>query len=257
MWEIIDISEHNVNRKSIDWLKVKAAGVSGVMIRIGWAGYDGGIASNNAIDQNLDASIIGAHAAELNVGLYVYTYTKTPAAAKVAARECVEIAKQYPSIINLPIAFDVEETSLPCLTQQGVSGLTDTVITFLDEVKRLGYYAVWYTYTAFAAQYLDRTRMTDYDLWVADYRDNEALMQRQLGRSDYGMWQYLGDNGTCSGVTGACDRSHCYVDYPAEIAKAELNGLAEIEDEPDYKALYETARIKADKYDRMMEIAKM
>ncbi len=242
MREIIDISEYNVRRGAINWPAVKAAGITGVMIRIGWAGYEGPIAANNALDDSLDASIRGAHAAGLDVGLYVYTYTMTPAAAKIAARECVEIAKRYPGMINLPIAFDVEETALPCLIQQGRKGLTDTVIAFLDEVKRLGYYSGWYTYTAFAVQYLDRARLAAYDLWIADYRGNEALMKSQLGRSDYGMWQYIGDKGTCAGVTGPCDRNYCYRDYPEIIAAAGLNGLAAVA-QPDYKALYEFERI--------------
>lgn len=268
MLEIIDISEHNVRRGAINWNAVKAAGIKGAMIRIGWAGYEGHIAANNALDQSLAASIQGARAAGLDVGLYVYTYTKTPVAAKIAAAECVEIAKRHSGMINLPIAFDVEETALPCLTQQGKNGLTDTVIAFLDEAKRLGYYAVWYTYTAFAIQYLDRVRLAPYDLWVADYRGSESLLQSQLGRSDYGMWQYLGDKGVCSGVTGPCDRNYCYRDYPSIIAAARLNGLA-VSAQPDYKALYEVektdrqklqieleaAQEKADKFDRMMVIA--
>ena len=269
MLEIIDISEHNVRRGAINWHAVKASGITGVMIRVGWAGYEGQIAANNAMDPSLTNSIRGARTAGLDVGLYVYAYTKTPAAAKIAAAECVGIAKHYPGMINLPIAFDVEETALPCLTEQGKSGLTDTVIAFLDEVGRLGYYAVWYTYTAFAIQYLDRTRLSPHDLWIADYRGNEGLMQSQLGRSDYGMWQYIGDKGVCAGVTGPCDRNYCYRDYPRLIAQAELNGLTATAP-PDYKALYEAERAecqrlqaalaavrqKADKFDRMMEIAR-
>ncbi len=246
MREIIDISEHNVRRGAIDWPAVKASGIKGVMIRIGWAGYEGPIAGNNALDQSLDASIRGAHAAGLDVGLYVYMYTKSPAAAKIAAAECVEIAKRYPGIINLPIAGDFEETALNCLTAQGREGLTDTVIAFLEEAKRLGYYAAWYTYTAFAIQYLDRARLAAYDLWVADYRGSETLMQSQLGRSDYGMWQYIGDKGMCPGITGPCDRNYCYRDYPGMIAAAGLNGLIAETGIPatDYKALYEAEKAK-------------
>lgn len=247
MREIIDISEHNTRRGAINWPAVKASGITGVMIRIGWAGYEGSIAENNAIDKSLDASIRGAHAAGLDVGLYVYTYTKNPTAAKIAAAECVEIAKRYPGMINLPIAFDVEETALPCLVQQGKEGLTDTVIAFLEETKRLGYYAVYYTYTSFQVQYLNKTRLAPYDLWVADYRGNEPLMQSQLGRKNYGMWQYIGDKGTCEGVIGACDRNYCYKDYPVEIAVAGLNGLTKAPvDTTDYKALYEAEKAKYD-----------
>ncbi len=251
MVQLIDISEHNVRRAAIDWQRVKASGITGAIIRIGWAGYEGPIAANNALDPSLDASIRGAHAAGLNVGLYVYAYTKNPAAAKIAAAECVEIAKRYPGMINLPIAFDVEETKLPCLIAQGREGLTDTVIAFLDEINAGGYYGVWYTYTAFIVQYLNTQRLRAYDLWIADYRSNEALMRQQIGRSDYGMWQYIGDAGSCPGVTGPCDRNYCYIDYPAIIAQQGLNGLAPIVVTPDYKALYAAAKVKADKYDQI------
>lgn len=253
MIEMIDISEHNVRRGAINWNQVRAAGILGVMIRVGWAGYEGGIATNNAVDQSLETSIRGAHAAGLNVGLYVYTYTKTPIAARKAALECVEIAKRYPNIINLPIAFDVEETAIPCLIQQGRKGLTNTVIAFLDECKRLGYYAVWYTYTAFAIQYLDRARLAGYDLWIADYRGSEGLMQSQLGRKNYGMWQYIGDKGTCTGVIGPCDRNYCYIDYPAAISAAGLNGL--ITDSPNYQKLYETEKIQRERLQSELVIA--
>lgn len=238
MKEVIDISEHNSRRGKIDWQAVKASGISGVMMRIGWAGYDGGIMSNNALDKSLDANIKTAHSVGLNVGLYVYTYTKTPEAARLAAAECVQIAKQYPNMINMPIAFDVEETSLPCLIQQGKEGLTDTVIAFLDGVNANEYYASWYTYTSFARQWLNLQRLANRDLWIADYRKNEVVMQAQLGRRDYGMWQHTGDKGTCPGITGACDLNHCYKEYPELIANAGMNGLKPT-NTVDYKQLYE------------------
>ena len=225
LYEIIDVSEHNTRRGPIDWQKVKASGVKGVMVRIGWAGYDGRIAANNALDDAYDASIRGAHAAGLDVGLYVYSYAKNPKAARIAAEECVEIAKRYPQMINLPIAYDIEETNLDCLTIQGKDGLAENANAFLFAVAQLGYYGMLYTYTAFAAQFLNMDMLRHRELWIADYRGNEVLMQQQLGRTDYGMWQYIGDAGRCDGVIGSCDRNYVYKDYSLEIAKHFKNGL--------------------------------
>ena len=222
--EIIDVSEHNTRRGAIDWKKVKASGVTGVMIRVGWAGYDGHIAANNGLDDAFEANIKGAAAAGLDVGLYVYSYCKNPTAARIAAEECVEIAKRYPKIITLPIAFDVEETELNCLTIQGPDGLSQTVNAFLFAVEQLGYYGVFYTYTSFALQYLNLSMLKRRDFWVADYVHNEEKIRSLLGR-DFGMWQYIGDKGRCDGVTGACDRNYCYRDYPLDIAKVFKNGL--------------------------------
>ena len=213
--QVIDISEHNVRRGAIDWQRVKASGVAGVMLRAGWAGYAGDIVFDESIEEN----ILAAHAAGLDVGLYVYAYTKTPAAAHRAAGQVVALARSHVGKITMPIAFDVEETKLPCLISQGKEGLTDTVIAFLFEVERLGYYGVFYTYTAFAMTYLNLQRLVGRDIWIADYRGDEAVMQRQLGRKDYGMWQYIGERGACDGVPGGCRQSRCYIDYPHYIAK--------------------------------------
>lgn len=233
LYEIIDVSEHNTRRGKIDWQKVKASGVKGAMIRIGWAGYDGRIAANNALDDAFDENIRGAAAAGLDVGLYVYSYARNPNAARIAAEECVEIAKRYPQMITLPIAYDIEETKLDCLTVQGRDGLAENANAFLFAVEQLGYYGILYTYTAFAASYLNMDMLAHRELWIADYRNNEPLMQQQLGRTDYGMWQYIGNDnpekgiigGRCPGVIGACDRNYVYVDYPVHIAKQFKNGL--------------------------------
>ena len=224
LYEIIDVSEHNTRRAKIDWEKVKASGVKGVMVRIGWAGYDGRIADNGGLDDAFEQNIIGAYNAGLDVGLYVYSYTRDPAAARIAAEECVEIAKQFPQMITLPIAFDVEETNLSCLTMQGKDGLANTINAFCFAVEQLGYYPIVYTYTSFAVQHINMAMIKSRDFWVADYRNNEELMRKQLGR-DFGMWQYIGDAGKCEGVTGACDRNYVYVDYPIHIAKQFKNGL--------------------------------
>lgn len=224
LFEIIDVSEHNTRRQKIDWERVKAAGIEGVMIRVGWAGYDGRIKANGGLDDAFEENILGAAAAGLDVGLYVYSYTRDPAAARIAAEETVSIAKKFPQKITLPIAFDVEETSLSCLTIQGRDGLAETINAFCLAVEQLGYYPIVYTYTSFAAQHINMKMISHRDFWVADYRNNEALMQSQLGR-DFDIWQYVGDEGSCDGVTGSCDRNFVYTDYPTVIAKQFKNGL--------------------------------
>lgn len=224
LYEVIDVSEHNSRWGNIDWEKVKASGVRGAMIRVGWAGYDGRIAANGGLDDDFEKNIRGAIAAGLDVGLYVYSYTKTPEAARIAADEVVEIAKQFPQKITLPIAFDVEETKLNCLTFQGKNGLSETINAFCFQVEQLGYYPIVYTYTSFAMQYINMNMIAHRDFWVADYRGNEELMRQQLGR-DFGMWQHIGDKGKCDGITTACDRNFVYKDYPTDIAKQFKNGL--------------------------------
>ena len=218
--DVIDISEHNIRNGRIDFNKVKASGVSGVMIRAGWAGYNGAL----EVDTGLDDTISRAAKAGLGVGLYVYTYATSAAAATIAARQTAQIALRHVGEITYPIAYDVEEQQTDVLIRQGREGLTNHVIAFLSETERLGWYAVWYTGTAFARQYLNISRLARYDLWVADYRGKQKL-DAQLGRS-YGMWQYVGDAGRCPGVIGSCDRNYAYRDYESIIRRTGMNGLA-------------------------------
>lgn len=257
MIEVIDISEHNVRgKRAIDWTAVKSSGVSAVMIRLGWAGYDGKIAANNGIDSSFDESIKGASSAGLDIGLYVYSYTKNAESARVAARECVDIAKKYPGSINYPIAFDAEETKLDCLTAQGKTGLSNTIAAFCEEILSLGYFPCWYTYTSFIRQYIDLAPLAKYDLWIADYRMNEKLMQSQIGRK-YTMWQYLGDEGKCDGIEGACDRNYVYVNYPIAIRVAGQNGFSNQSSENlDWKFKYEQAAKERDQYKSLVDSVK-
>lgn len=219
----IDISEHNTRRGRIDFNTARASGKCDfAIIRVGWAGYNGTI----DYDENLDRTIQDAQAAGVDVGLYVYTYTKTPAAARQAAQNVVTFAKGRG--LTYPIVFDVEETADPCLTAQSKAGLTDTVLAFLQEVERLGYYAMWYTYSSFVLESrLDYERLKSYDFWMADYRATPW-------NAPCGMWQYIGDKGTCPGVNGACDGNYAYKNYPFIIKSAGLNGF-EKPDTPEVK----------------------
>lgn len=219
-FHVIDISEHNVRNGRINWVKVKASGVHGVMVRIGWAGYNGEL----TVDKSLYDSITRAHDAGLGVGLYVYSYCTSTQAARKAARQAVEIANCYQGKITYPICFDVEETALTCLTRLGKAKLTDTVAAFCDETEKNGYYAMWYTYIYFAKLYLNTHSLAKYDLWAADYRSTVKCPWK----IPHGMWQYVGNKGRCSGVAGACDRNYAYKDYPAIIRSAGLNQLKKV-----------------------------
>ena len=251
--KIIDVSDY---QGSIDWKAVAASGVTGVMVKVGWAGYKGSIKDNahlGSFEKNYDAYIRGAHAAGLDVGLYVYAYTDSPAAARIAAREMVEIAKRYPGIINLPIAFDVEfdgrkkdengNTIFPdgwdCLIGQGKKGLAATIKAFLDEVFSLKYYGCWYSYAPFIAEHISTDDLKEDDLWLANYAWPDERIASVIPGLNYNMRQYAGDSwafdivanrakkvgGTCPGVKVVVDLNHCYVDYPLMISQRLLNGL--------------------------------
>ena len=223
----IDISDHNTWTMP-DFKKVKAAGNDFVIVRIGWAGYAGEIHEDDRARKAIEAAL----AAGLNVGLYVYTYATSVAAARKAAKEAVEFAKGF--YITYPIVYDIEEVDkvkYPEFVNLSKAEKTATVAAFCDEVEHLGYYAMYYTYTSYALTYLDTSKLSKYDFWVADYRNSQKCMYN----GKYGMWQWIGDNGRVNGIVGACDRNYAYKDYAEIIKRAKLNNTGKIQ-EPAVKA---------------------
>ena len=207
--EGVDVSKY---QGQVDWAKVAAQGKKFALIRYGWAGYDGHI--SDGIDPYFTANMEGALAAGLDVGVYVYSYAKTQQAAQIAAQETVAAVKGYR--VAYPIILDFEDDQYKSAAQKAAN--TAICKAFLGEVEKLGYYAMLYTYTNFAQNYLDMSALRAYDFWVADYRGYVGY------RGAYGIWQYS-STGRVNGISGNVDLNKAYKNYPALIAAAGLNNL--------------------------------
>jgi GH25 family lysozyme M1 (1,4-beta-N-acetylmuramidase) len=226
--EGIDISAHN---GTVDFSRVKAAGKEFAFIRLGWAGWDGKIEANGGLDKCFHTNMAAAVSSGLHVGVYLYSYCKTPEAARIAAQETLELVKPY--TLTYPIAFDIEDTSDTGTRydQMSRANNSEIVAAYLSTIQRGGYYPILYTYTAFAQSYLDMAALTEWDVWIAQY----ATAVTYPG--DYSIWQYKGDVpgfvGSCPGVTGACDLNVSYKDYAALISASGLNVSGDSEQDDD------------------------
>lgn len=207
----IDVSKH---QGAIDWEKVAAAGIKFAFVRIGWAGYEGGL--DEGADPYFDQNMAGAIAAGIPVGAYVYSYCRSASAARRAAREAA--ARCRPYRLTMPLAFDIENAA----TYKGIARGDNSILAaaFLDEVRAQGFYPLLYTYTSFAESYLDMTQLSGYDLWLADYRG-------YMGIKGASVWQYS-SSGAVEGIAGRVDMNIAYKDYPALIGgtqKGEKDGM--------------------------------
>lgn len=235
----IDVSKHN---GVIDWPKVKAAGYTAAIIRAGWTWYEGGLDVDSMFVRNMQ----GAAAAGLNIGVYVYSYDQSTAAARIAARKLVDLLAPYK--LSYPVYFDMEYE--PFNVKAGKTTNTDIVVAFLEEIEKAGYYAALYCSAGFIREYLDDSRLAKYDKWIAQYNATCTY------KGNYGMWQYgvIGTVGTkgqhytitgsVPGVTGNCDVNQVFVDYPAIMERTGLNGFNKPEATPNYKDLYEAEQKK-------------
>lgn len=204
----IDVSKYQGN---IDWKKVKAAGISFAFIRVGYAGYEGNI----VVDSKYHYNIKNATANGIDVGVYVYSYCKTVAAAKRAAKETLELVKPY--FLSYPIAFDIEDNIYIKNTKAFNSQIASS---FLNEIIFAKYYAMLYTYTYFANSFLDMNALSKFDLWIADYRT-------KLGyNGKYSIWQYT-DKGKVDGIKTQVDLNYGYKDHKSLIQTGKLNNYKE------------------------------
>lgn len=204
MVKIIDISKHN---GSIDFAKVKADGISGVIIR---AGYGRHISQK---DPTFEAYYSGAKAAGLNVGAYWYSYASSAAEAKIEAAVFLEAikGKQF----ELPVYYDIEEESHVALGKTVCSAMVDA---FCGAMEAAGYFAGVYSFDSFFGSNLNAEAQKKYSCWVARVENVKPTYCKA-----YGMHQYTW-KGIVNGINGDVDISYCYCDFPAVIKKAGLNG---------------------------------
>ncbi len=195
----IDVSKWQT---SIDWTKVKASGISFVIIRASYG---------QTTDQRFKDNITGALAQGLNVGVYVYALAKTVEEAVKEADNVLSLVKPYK--ITYPICYDVEDANLVSLPKEI---RTDIAIAFCERIESARYYAMIYSNKNWLENLLNYERLKPYDIWLAQWTPKATWA------GTYGIWQYGLD--AVDGV-GNCDGDICYNDYPSIIAKAKLNDL--------------------------------
>ena len=129
----IDVSSF---QGTIDWNKVKAAGVDFAMIRVGYRGYGTGAMM---LDDNFDVNIQGALDAGIKVGVYFFSQAITEEEAVEEARFVLEHIKDYD--ITYPVAYDMELITHDTARTDTLTGrqITDHTIAFCEAIKSAGY----------------------------------------------------------------------------------------------------------------------
>ena len=195
----IDVS---VYQGDIDWAQVKAAGIYAAVIRAGYGRY----ASQE--DLKFRQNYTRARAAGMPVGVYWYSYAKTPEQAQQEADICLQVLGDR--ALQMPLYMDQEWASTPAEAR------TACAVAFLDRIReRRGGLVGYYTYTSYFASVDIPTIQQHCDtIWLADYRAN---YNQTIPRD---MHQYS-SSGTVSGIAGRVDMNHLYRDFPGELNKEE------------------------------------
>ena len=202
----IDVSDW---QKDINWQAVKdSRKVQFAMIRSGWStGIDG-----NETDRKFYQNVKNAKAVGMPIGVYHYSYAKTPPEARDEAKYCLSIIKGHK--FDYPIVFDIEE---PRMEKLGKDTLTNIVKAFCDTISEAGYYAAFYANPHWLNNLLNAEELVKkYDLWLAHWGVDSPSRK-------CGIWQYTSE-GSVPGIVGHVDLDYAYKDYPTIMRSLRRNG---------------------------------
>ena len=203
----IDVSSHN---GVIDWNKVKADGISFVIVRaMHWSNASNSYVMDTMFVQN----VYGAKSAGLLVGAYWFSeaFNGTEAAQEVrfiANSSEWKNLKQAGVVLDMPFYIDYEDYNW--LNQHTTyESRTEAVRTGMDCVEQmLGTQSGFYTSDNYAQSWFNGQQLIKegYNAWIARWSSTAPQT------SGYVMWQYS-NSGTVNGINGRVDLNYSYESY--------------------------------------------
>ena len=204
---VMDVSDF---QDPIDWAKVKAAGVDGVIVKCGLRGAEKGDLRPDSM--YLD-HINGAYKAGLKVGVYMFTTAINAAEGKEEADYAISQIKKAGLPLSYPVAIDTENVfwkekgvrvaGRSNSTKLSVEKRTEAVRAFHEEMKANGYDSMTYASLSWFSDCLDMSQLP-YKVWCAQY-NSSCQYEGELA-----LWQYTSD-GSIAGVRGDVDLNECYI----------------------------------------------
>ena len=183
----IDVSKW---QGDIDFTKVKNAGASFVMIRVGSQSGTGG---DYVLDPTFKQNIENALKNDLKVGVYFYSYADSKKEAQKQANWVIKQINNYE--ISLPVVFDFESFDSFNQMELSIFGLNEVANSFIKTIDNAGYEGVLYG----SKNYLNAIwKYHTAPVWLAHYTNQTNY------EGEYFMWQMC-DDGKIDGIDGYVD----------------------------------------------------
>lgn len=189
--KVIDVSYY---QGTIDWEKVKADGVEGVIIRCGY-----GNNTSSQEDKKWKRNADECTRLGIPFGTYLYSYAKTEEESRSEAAHVLKLIAGYK--LSYPVYIDLEEAGTESHAVKGAK-------IFCDIIKKSGYMAGVYSNQSWFQKVIGN-QLDQYTKWCARYSTKKPTVTCD-------MWQYTSE-GSVNGIPGNCDMNICYRDFPTEI----------------------------------------
>lgn len=211
----IDVSQWQTYPSAVNWQQVKASGITGVIVQLGFRGYGNGALR---MDPKFYQNINGAISAGLDVGVYFFTQAINTYEAVEEANFCLTALKGYN--LDLPVYIDMESTDYD-YARFDHAGLTYNSRTeigraFCKTIENAGYKAGVYANRYWLTSMLNGNELAkNYSIWLAEYST------KSLYTGQYDMWQYTG-SGYVNGVSTYVDIN---VKYELPYSRKQVKNL--------------------------------
>lgn len=214
----IDVSQF---QGTIDWEKVKDAGVEFAIIR---CGYGDNFTSQD--DPQWARNVSECERLGIPYGVYIYSYAMSTTAAKSEAEHVLRLLEGHNP--TYPVYLDMEnEDEDGSYNQGGLSAKTlgDIAETFCNIVSNAGYEVGIYANTNWFTNKLTDSRFNQWTRWVAQYNTECTYT------GSYTMWQ-CSSKGKVDGISGNVDLNLDFgtVETSPDTSEAEIMYQAHVQD---------------------------
>lgn len=202
---LIDVSKHN---GEINWEKVKAAGIDGAIIRVGY-GYLGE-------DEQFQRNVSECNRLKIPYGIYLYSYAYDSNFAYNEANGTAEMLSKVKLNLSYPIFYDIERFS----SWQDSNGQTRSaptkvadyekiINTYIDRMSELGYEGKVhvYSYRSYLQTVLNSSKILNHVSWVAAYTQTLGFTNNYYNGPS--GWQYT-SSGAVNGVPSTNVDLNCF-----------------------------------------------
>lgn len=195
----IDVSKWN---GSIDWDRVRNAGITYAIIRCGYRGASTGTLVE---DPYFRENMQGALNAGLKVGVYFFTQATNEVEAVEEASMAIALCRDYR--VTYPVFIDTEGAGGNGRAD-GLDMETRTKVcqAFCQTVEDAGYTGGIYGSRNWFRTRLRMDALADHVIWLAEYREKPVYA------GNYHFWQYT-SSGNVDGIEGRVDLDISYLAY--------------------------------------------
>ena len=197
----IDVSAHN---QTIDWERVKKAGVEFAILRCGF-GQD----YKSQDDKYFARNVSECERLKIPYGVYLYSYALNKKTASSEADHALRLLKGHTP--KYGVWFDMEDAD-KYKQRNGMPSdetLVNICVEFCDKMIKNGYKTGIYASLSWFKNQLNDSKLDKYDKWVAQWNDKCSYTK------DYVMWQYT-SSGLVDGINGRTDMNIMYLKLTEE-----------------------------------------